>query len=710
MNGQLADPVEFRNNGCFIKNAFTTFDDYSEKFQYSEHPLYHWVNYDDSSIDSPNDFIQYLNLNEDYRFEIRSNFTYNERETVRYKEFFQNREILPGGVVFGPGPGQPCRRRISAFIYSGMDDIEAPNIIHEDIEDIVDGDIVKADLVLDINPNDGCNFIQLWQIQYVEGGECKWAWIDASTGDLIRDASCGDNLYSMNLDNLSKDIENSSRISSSNFSNQNSFLDPNENLDIILVSRVDCGESVDANSVESVTADDNTEIVCPDIDSEGEVAFENENHQELFDAFNATNSCFQELEINFPPAYVLVDCAIQSPSSFPFSENQQSGILFQFPSEEQDFNNFDKWYSTDIISHEYGHHFLNNFFLSITSDSHDIIHEYFSDLFAIYVSSVGCEEEIDWELNNDDGVVIRDFDLENPCKYLNLENPLSGFSHSHIEPFNYMAYTLVDGGFIGLEDFFNMTVDILSIFPDDGDLSDLAEFYLQSFQVEFGECSDESDFLVELLEDLCLYDDARLVDCEINFDITSSGSSGSNINSVTTYEHVANGLVIIRLTSDDLNDDAKYFWSGLRPDWIINNTTNNQNTNATQIRIQFPKFLTYPRRFTICAYAPSLEDHRGCIDIEVEDCNNDDPDCDVSIELEDDLREHNTEARSINEILESNNLVRIYNINGMLISEGFVNFELEKLNQYPQQIFIIEEYNTNGSLISITKYYNGAKY
>jgi hypothetical protein len=55
------------------------------------------------------------------------------------------------------------------------------------------------------------------------------------------------------------------------------------------------------------------------------------------------------------------------------------------------------------------------------------------------------------------------------------------------------------------------------------------------------------------------------------------------------------------------------------------------------------------------------------------------------------------------------NSVKIYDISGRLVSEGFANYELDKLNAYPSQIFIIKEFSEENALLSIVKYFNGSQ-
>jgi hypothetical protein len=138
-------------------------------------------------------------------------------------------------------------------------------------------------------------------------------------------------------------------------------------------------------------ADDNVEILCPTENSEGELVYDNENHQELYESYLNTKDCLDELGIEFPVTYMETGCPLSSPSAFYLDDD--TAILIRFPGEEIDIDNFNNWYSEDMMAHEYGHHFLNNFFSSNTSTDHDIIHEYFADLFAIHTVADGCGDE-----------------------------------------------------------------------------------------------------------------------------------------------------------------------------------------------------------------------------------------------------------------------------------------------------------------------------
>ncbi len=683
---------------CLSRNSFSDKNDYSEYFAYKGNSTLHRLNYnEDNVINSAEDFIQYLGLNSDYTFRVQSNTTLNGSEITRYQQFYQDMEVEPGGFAFIGG--DPCNTLISAFVYSEIDDFEESLISESDLPEFIGGHIIESNLVIIKNPNDDCSFKQAWRVKY-EDEQIKLAWVDSQNGSIIRMKNFGDNGSSLNSDGKHL-VEYSSVKKKETYFSEFEEL---ENSSVLIYNHKDCAKSVDITSTVTLSSSPNTELICNFED--------NENLETLNNNFIEVVSCLEEVGITLAPANVLVGCTPSAPAiAFSGTTDPSVGLIFQFGS--QNIGNNDAvylpFYSTDVIAHEYGHHFLNPFFTSSTSIHHAVIHEYFADLFSLFVNTEGCENENDFALSNLDGGIIRDFtdfDFDDPCQYdVNPSTFNTGNPHFYGAPFRYLTYQIVDNGILTLEEFFDTTTEVLSTFPNDGTVLDLANLYISNIISRFGPCSSESDFIADLAVQLCLSEPFFPCDViDIRFTTPTTDVIVEGVT-LSVCENVHNGEITLEVSSQDLDPNAVHRWSGIRPEWIVNNQTNNTSPTDAEITIKFPKYNFYPRKYTICNDARASE-RSGCVTIVLRDCDNNDPTCEEVFADFGNLVDTNVETRSSKFPIVSQNIFEVYDLSGKLITTGDLAKVRNNLSTLPKQIFFILELNETREYLKTYKYIN----
>ncbi len=659
-------------------------------------PLYR-LNYNqDNLINSVESLIDYLELGEDYSFQLHSRSIIGDKEYERYKQFYKGMEVEPGG--FAISGGDPCDSPISLFVFSDIGEFEDPNIGKEDITDILKAPILESELVL-VMAEDNCTFEQIWRVQHYRD-EIMISWIDATDGTIIRTKSLADNASSYNISDVNVRLQ-------TRLINQNRITSPEMTLvdgSGGTVSYYDamCNEQLqDASSVLAIISD-------PVLTLNTACGAGHATLPTLVTNFAFVDACITNVGILLPPAVVIInECAIpDKAAAFPL--NDPAGIVFQFGAQDIiDEGVYLPFYSTDVIAHEYGHHFLNQFFFSATSIDHLVIHEYFADLFSLYVNTEGCGMENDFTFNTLDGGIIRDFrdfDFNDPCQYeVDASTFDSGNPHFYASTFRYLAYQIVDKEIMTLTDFFNSSVAIMATFPDDGTVTDLALLYLDDIISKFGACSDETAFINELLESLCLTE--QLFPCdviEITYTTPTTQVTVEGV-SLSVCENEHNGTISLSINSDNYNPDVVHSWDGIRPEWIVNGQLNNADVTGNEIVIQFPKYNFYPRKYTICNSVRS-SGRKGCVSIILRDCDNNDPSCEEVFFDPEGIQNEILQSRTSQIPVESNNNFEVFDIAGKYVISGNLKTVLNKLNSMPTQLFIIMEYNKDKGYLQTYKY------
>lgn len=256
---------------------------------------------------------------------------------------------------------------------------------------------------------------------------------------------------------------------------------------------------------------------------------------------------------------------------------------------------------------------------------------------------------------------------------------------------------------MNLADFFDSSVSIMTTFPDDGTVTDLALLYLDIFISKFGDCSDETAFVNELLESLCLTERLFLCDViEITYTTPTTQVTVEGVNlSVCENEH--NGTISLSINSENFDPDVVHRWNGIRPDWTVNGQTNNTNVTGDEIIIQFPKYNFYPRKYTICNTVRSTG-REGCISIVLRDCDNNDPTCEEVFFDPEGIQSEIVESRINQMPIEAVNYFEVYDIAGKYMTSGRLENVLNKLKSMPAQLFIILEYNDDKEYLETYKF------
>ena len=668
------------NDNCITRNAFESFSNYKDIFAYKGNSTLERLNYSsDNPISSSEDFIDYLNLPIEYTFVERPAVYIGDKEVVRYDEFYNGIEVEPGGfAIIG---GDPCNTLINAYVYSNFPSYIPPNILKDDLQSILNGQIIKSDLVFSLDHDDNCGLQQNWRVRFIdENQRQQLAWVNSNNGEIARLRS-----FSDGLGNFSSKVET---VSPKN----TSAISIGDEESVFLFYQFEC----DITAVENFESFDDLTPVCE---------FEDSNLQNLQSNFSSIENCFDMLSLDLPPVthILITDCQGASPVSIPLEPFEEAALL-QFPywlfDQPNNANNF----SQDIIVHELAHSILNQFFPSSTSQEHRLIHEFFADLFSLYVNTDGCGSENDWAMSFEDGSEIRDFDSFNPSDACNIDyTQITGTTPALYEngnPLRYLAFSLVNEGYFTLEGFFNLTNEILSTFPDDGTVRSLFDIYISNIDDQFGKCSDEADFTKRLAHTMCL--GPEWPGCDLDIGITSTAFAYAGTQNIC--ENIDNGRIRLTIPDEQYNSDASYIWSGLRPEWTVNGQTNNTAPTGQTITVEFPHYNWYPRQYNICVRSHFTE-QEDCHKIVLLDCDDNDPTCEEIWALPRNYDHGGKEDFS----LKTEKVVSTYiafDLLGRFIIKGAFRDIQNELRRIPPQYLIVKSYTEDGQLISTEKVFN----
>ncbi|MBK8954148.1 MAG: M4 family metallopeptidase [Saprospiraceae bacterium] len=224
---------------------------------------------------------------------------------------------------------------------------------------------------------------------------------------------------------------------------------------------------------------------------------------------------------------------------------------------------------------------------------------------------------------------------------------------------------------LGLDKAIEIVLASLKNLGDLSDYKDLMEATLSSVLKKYGRCSDEFRAVAQAWELICVH---------------TGYANGGNIPNCSANICLTGSQIICEETDAFQLCACGAFPSGSTFNWTIigpksteytsqigmqgNSQTGGQCLTITDI----PKYPYYPQYIKISMYSPTLCDAgiRPCVMyklIKLEDCNNDDPNCDYYSELagQDQKTESGIQATLLKDRQDDCALLRVYDIYGRLI-------------------------------------------
>ena len=662
----------------------------------------------DDPILSATDFISLVNLGSDYSFQESYTSDSNGRIITRYQQYYNNIAIENGGFAFiGTDPCEGISA--VAYLQSNINTQIENDIEFSELGGIVEGNVEDAQIILSPIHLNQCSLKLVWKTIFLNANGHQIAWVDANSGEILKIRDADDRAFNNALESETKTTLNKSNTFNSSTPGPINIYD--------LSALVGNHPTVEGTCSMSVPDLLSATLICP-------AGSGTTPQSTLFANISAVTGCLGAATAPLGPiTYGTINAGVgcgacdQNAVDFPSTPASLSGsntttANITFPACTVIMTN-------ETIAHELGHAYLNEFFLSTTSDTHAALHEYFADMFSEYAGFLGCGT-LDWEFGNEGGILIayrRKFNLnENDGCFSNYqlddpdteENEFDRYDFGNpLRKLSYLMVTEVDANGNSVFSFpqlMTMVTDALSIFPANGTFHDFVDLLLDDVDDNFGFCSPQSLLLRQSLHEVCLGNIFN--GCQINIGGTSTTQSTINGLALSVCEESG----FFRLFVPDASNDIAYSWTGTIPTWSVNGQTNPNQITGNQIFVEFGDFTWYPRIFNICVNAPQLQTGKVCMDVIINDCENDDPSCDDVFAIpEDNVTISKDENFSLKKSKDEINLnqalyVKVYDISGRLIYEGnFDSWNTQKENISHQGIIFSSLFDGNMRLIKTEK-------
>jgi len=544
---------------------------------------------------------------------VNSRFS-SDRIYLRYQQYYYGVRVEGGGytiVAYSNKPsGDPCAvaYMIVPRIVTGINLDVQPTIASTYLDSILNNSVVQpgnqlsdadveAELVIMHNLLNNCEYYLSWETKYPNEGT-KISWIDAQTGNVLKTIEGQIDL------NAPTEIYGDQNLNDNTVGNTTFLTTPDGRVTAFdFAGFPDCGNRGIADFTgaipPSTTASSWTIAVAP---------------ASIYQTFYVTSSIvpiFDGIGINFGFIRVGIDCPEQNAFSLNGSTLADAYIVIG-GNANNSFGIF------DVIGHELGHTFLNDF-LNISNAGNRSLHEGIADMIGTYVESI-IQTTTDWDMGDDVAALAT-------LVHRNLESPewdcftdVSGFTepHDRSEPLGHWFYIISHGKGditgLGMNKAINIVLESLNLIGVNGDYEDMRAATLAFVADEFGPCSLEDYSVRKAWEEICV-GPTDYTDC---FYIAGN----------TWICEEDDGLL---LTISDPAPGAVYWWT-FPIEWTVQGSPGNPLGNLfigdfLKV-IDFPKYSWYPRYFKIEVYSPSLgSPFSQFIIIKLIDCNDDDSPC-----------------------------------------------------------------------------------
>lgn len=647
----------------------------------------------------------YLNLDDNYSFvEARrtQSRVNSDLEYVRYQEYYKGIKVC-GGTVFRPdgpvNPSNPCDDIpispvfMQTTIFSNINVEVNPSIDKSELKDIVHGSIENVQLEICHQLEVDCEYNLVWTMDYFSDGKHK-VWVDAHNGQILKTIGYG--------------IDNAKGATGINFKMRNSSLNitASGEEDIVISTVNDCDDYINFSSTETVL--NSLSPICPITEANNPVAFQMVNLiQNMMNDFAGLGMEFNTDEaatsINF-----IIGCERDGAFNLNNSDfNSTTFILFNL-----DFFDENGLPLCDVLAHELGHSYLNEFFNKVT-DSNEVnsLHEGIADIFGMYFGSFCDNQPID-NLIGEGGSYIND---DTGATYVRDLSSAPGDCWGDIESSG--GHT--QGSFLGnwfwelsraYDNELLMMIVLDAVESMNNDNNQVSDFYTGVINVvnqtiPEGICSPLGRAIVNQFKDMCIHNPADVCPSFI-------------INGPSTFCEEDN-YVCLRLDNlDGEYNDGEYYWQfPYGWDIVLPDGSpyygNQNNYKGYNICLDFPDYPYYPQYFSICATqrTPEFGERRVCHTLTLKDCDFDDPTCEEyhglkgfnqnSLIYDDSVKE----KRDPNKILQEVSFIQIYDVSGILLYSGSQLSFQERNRMLPKYntILFISDYNSLGELIGTRK-------
>ena len=465
---------------CVITNEFLQTEQYKDAVSSrSSSGILSFNTDSEIPIVSASDFINYVNLDAEYSFSPDSRNNFNGNTIERYKQRYNGVEIENGGFAYVTGGGNPCNAQAMPYIQTNINTSTQNEIEFSELSNMINGEVESAEIVLSPVAQNDCNLKLVWRAIYTSPDGYHICWIDAESGATLKIRDANDSAFNTQNSSLSASIIKEIT------TNENNISTPGP-INIYEVSALTT-ESAGCNGLTNEELMSGS-LVCPPGSG---------THQQaaLYTNITTVLGCLGSSSAPLGPiVYDTINighgcgsCS-GSGSAVALLGSNTTVANFGVPSCQGAR-------SLETLAHELGHAYLNEFFPSSLSNTHQGLHEFFADMFAMYAASLGCGD-LDWTMGDEDSDandgdydnqdLVRNFNLgqEEGCFFSYSLDDDTFQAHDYANPLRKLSFLLatsVEGNGAPLFTFNEvmvMVMDALSVFPSDGSIFDFVNHIL----------------------------------------------------------------------------------------------------------------------------------------------------------------------------------------------------------------------------------------
>ncbi len=617
----------------------------------------------------------------------------------KYQQYF-NGVIVEGGgytgtfyrqnIGVGAGPCDPLAI-FSPHILTGITVNTNPTVSSSSVPAILQtGPISYLDLVVSHDLNKQCNYVLAWKATYMQNGQ-KTSWVDAHTGTILKtvDSAMGikASLATTGPNYPPNPILNDATIGGT------TFLQSPDGQITLYDFGTDCPET-------TLNTDEWEPNLVP---STSNSEWGTETTPEAYQAFYVTSlviDAFESLDINFESvnvasclgfgAFSLFDSTIEETYIYIGLFDGDTGALF------------------DILGHELGHTFLNQYLIYDTPGGQSL-HEGIADILGTYIESI-ITGSTDWVIGDDESNVasLTGRDLQNPefdC-FTDVSHlgGNQGEQYDRGQPLGHWFYLASQGDnqsippipAIGMDAVIEILIEALQ---EDGfgegntDYPDLMAATLIVVENDFGRCSDEFLAIARAWEAICVDTGLGTGVPDCNFSILNTGSDIVCEEDDFLHLYLGGGLA----TTDynwRIHGGGSFVTTG-------NQQGNNVYGTTSLIITDLPKYPYYPQYLIIEVYSPTLgTDYTERKRITLIDCNGDDPTCKEYYGL----KRSNEDISPISDSIAKT--IRGFDLTGRLVFERDID-EFNRQDLKTNELMILVSYDANGQMVEVKKSFIG---
>lgn len=641
----------------------------------------------------------FLGLGNVYSLQYKSTRVSRFDENIefrRYEQYFKGVKVEGGGLTAGyripgdgpVGPNGPCDElyMLSPYLFTEIDIDVNSQIGESQLSRILNVEEIKrAELIVE---QFNCSYRLIWKTDYYKNKPLT-SWVDANTGVVVKTIESTQFKNAPTEDYGTQDLD-----------------DSEENNLTRLVSQDGSIITYDFNGTDLFAIDDadylDNLIPTSNSNVDWNLADANANVYQAHWVTSSTADFFDLLGIDFGTIHVGANCTGLNAGAL-FGSDLTEGFIVIGESNGSTLAEF------DIIGHELGHIFLNEF-LDYDEGGNASLHEGIADMLGVFIEMQQNNGTPDWEMGEDVPFIVRD--LESP--EFDCFDDVEGFAfnnrHRRSTPLGHWFFIASTDGTpnIGVLNTLNIVLEALNLIGEDSDYEDLMEATLTVVEENFGQCSNEFAAINNAWETICV----------------ETGNGILNDNpcdySISGPSWVCEEIDYAKFCIQGGLPDAHYRWyiigkKSTEYESLCGMQGNVQEGCNCLTLIDFPKYPYYPQYITIKVYSPTVgPDFIVKKRVKLVDCNHDDPTCEeyydnLLVSPGNNSFEQNHEPLSstrnkTENTIESQTITQyiLYDVFGSRIA---TLSSLEQLNQFSLRngIYIVVELNEQGEFINSSK-------